>query len=1001
MGKSADLINAAVTGVAQPGRKLRRYRVKGGAAGAVVASLLTSQNPLHEFMDYEGNPDLDTIHDVVKQHVTLIALDASYVGDAFPVYTCEVAGQVSPALQDVITADLERTFQCAIQVSYEPTGSNTTIKVALPPELPMAESIERPWIKAQQEREKRGDNPYKSSCPACGKPAVSSCRCSGPHTLEDLKAGHGLSCSNGHHWSKQSDGSVLCSESKGSVLSESRTIQERNWSLALGINMEEYGDLDPDDPDEFQQIKDDILRKLRLNLPRVRELPGVDILTYESVIDEVEMSGDVEDIDAALSMLYDWGDANNVFTGGEGLPQELGDVSDELRDRLKEARLHEEPEMRFHDPDPAAHDEAAYVREKRPLFDLDFSVYCPRTKVQSGPAVVSFWPTWEPTFKDWNVQVDMKFNLVGFPGNKFRFGDHRNTVPIPEKYWPALNSTLKPHGDWRAQINETVRLTKIILKDPDVQDKVDKIRRRILADVNQISTKFGITPPERVDRMETIDVPNINSNLKLIMRFRHARVDNNNPVKSTELIGQVALNKKPDEKMIRLAGRGGYSIFVLVNPEEEAQLRQVIADINSRGAARAAAKNFGGKAGAREYLNDLKAAQEEVEEAVDQTMARQDLRDAPVREKPSRQQAHMNRAYARWRDGGELAGKSQEDFIGALKDPEKLAVEFGNLNYQVCNGGYLQWITNGYADVAINDLLEYCDEYQGEYPTLRRLREQLRELVDAYEDAPGRYDSIDDWVSHDSASEIEDAIYDQNWSKLDDLLGGTDLDARKFNQYRRGNMSGWTVEPYEGTPDPVPEYDASRDLRNELHQQIVGAEDEPAAKVTMWSYRILDDDHGEIAYDAAESEGYWFGSEEEAEAAGEEALKTIDFDSLSDEALRHLDDVTCEELAAEYSKHGGNEIEILLDRLDEDFYTFNERMLVELSQLLDDHFPESTASRAKAKLKELWATVKNSAKRIISRPRRFVSKVSRAGKAAATAAAQAFRQESAITRLTT
>ena len=38
-------------------------------------------------------------------------------------------------------------------------------------------------------------------CPVCGESYTSHCRCSGPHSLEDLEKGHGYICKNGHRWS--------------------------------------------------------------------------------------------------------------------------------------------------------------------------------------------------------------------------------------------------------------------------------------------------------------------------------------------------------------------------------------------------------------------------------------------------------------------------------------------------------------------------------------------------------------------------------------------------------------------------------------------------------------------------------------------------------------------------------------------------------------------------------------------------------------------------------
>ena len=41
----------------------------------------------------------------------------------------------------------------------------------------------------------------KGECPVCGFEEIARCRCMGPHTLCELKAGHGSICSQGHHWS--------------------------------------------------------------------------------------------------------------------------------------------------------------------------------------------------------------------------------------------------------------------------------------------------------------------------------------------------------------------------------------------------------------------------------------------------------------------------------------------------------------------------------------------------------------------------------------------------------------------------------------------------------------------------------------------------------------------------------------------------------------------------------------------------------------------------------
>jgi hypothetical protein len=55
-------------------------------------------------------------------------------------------------------------------------------------------------------------------------------------------------------------------------------------------------------------------------------------------------------------------------------------------------------------------------------------------------------------------------------------------------------------------------------------------------------------------------------------------------------------------------------------------------------------------------------------------------------------QALMDQAYARFD-----RGMSLEQFWDQLNADERVAVFVGNLNYQVENGGFMQWMDNGYA----------------------------------------------------------------------------------------------------------------------------------------------------------------------------------------------------------------------------------------------------------------------------------------------------------------
>lgn len=59
-------------------------------------------------------------------------------------------------------------------------------------------------------------------------------------------------------------------------------------------------------------------------------------------------------------------------------------------------------------------------------------------------------------------------------------------------------------------------------------------------------------------------------------------------------------------------------------------------------------------------------------------------------------QSLMDEAYSRWQDDGDLKGLDLVQFISALPTLSAQAVVLGNLNYQVENGGFSQWVNNGY-----------------------------------------------------------------------------------------------------------------------------------------------------------------------------------------------------------------------------------------------------------------------------------------------------------------
>jgi len=89
----------------------------------------------------------------------------------------------------------------------------------------------------------------------------------------------------------------------------------------------------------------------------------------------------------------------------------------------------------------------------------------------------------------------------------------------------------------------------------------------------------------------------------------------------------------------------------------------------------------------------------------------------------------MNLAYDRWQKGGDLEDKSTSEFHAALPKDQLKAVLLGNLNYQVENGGFSQWVFNGYA-CECSEVMEVLEEMGTElalkvHSMLARIRPHL------------------------------------------------------------------------------------------------------------------------------------------------------------------------------------------------------------------------------------------------------------------------------------
>ena len=101
----------------------------------------------------------------------------------------------------------------------------------------------------------------------------------------------------------------------------------------------------------------------------------------------------------------------------------------------------------------------------------------------------------------------------------------------------------------------------------------------------------------------------------------------------------------------------------------------------------------------------------------------------------------MDQSYDMWKNNS----MSRDEFLSKLSDYEKLAIKFGNFNYQVENGGLMQWDCNGYSE-DLEDLQEFLTK--SDYSK----KDRFLGILDAFsnvKDAINKLDKYDDWYDDD------------------------------------------------------------------------------------------------------------------------------------------------------------------------------------------------------------------------------------------------------------
>lgn len=135
-------------------------------------------------------------------------------------------------------------------------------------------------------------------------------------------------------------------------------------------------------------------------------------------------------------------------------------------------------------------------------------------------------------------------------------------------------------------------------------------------------------------------------------------------------------------------------------------------------------------------------------------------------------QSLMDSAYKKYQ-ANETWGYNE--FITSLDYKEKVAVLTGNLNYQVGNGGFVQWHNNGYSSEA-DQLIIILEKYKNGHPAIVKALQLVQEAMDTIknvESAHQQYGRRYDWDDEEE-EDTHETLYvrlsplDDDFYKIDD-----------------------------------------------------------------------------------------------------------------------------------------------------------------------------------------------------------------------------------------
>lgn len=88
-----------------------------------------------------------------------------------------------------------------------------------------------------------------------------------------------------------------------------------NWLVTIDLIdiWNKYPSDEITDGDKFLEVRDEVVKRLRAKKDEIEKFPSVSMFEFDSIIDCLEITEDMDEFNDYWSQLYDWADDHGVW----------------------------------------------------------------------------------------------------------------------------------------------------------------------------------------------------------------------------------------------------------------------------------------------------------------------------------------------------------------------------------------------------------------------------------------------------------------------------------------------------------------------------------------------------------------------------------------------------------------------------------------------------------------------------------------------------------------